>query len=210
MRLLLGTKNPGKIAEIREIFASLPLELLTFRECTFSDVLEDGATLAENARKKAREISQETGLPVLAEDSGLEVDALGGAPGVRSARFAGESKDERANITKLLELLSGIADRRARFRCVAVLRLTDGREFISEGCLEGHIARRPKGTAGFGYDPVFVPDGYDQTLAELGREIKNKISHRKRALEELKKQLSKRSSLKLSGATEDTHHRMFS
>lgn len=189
MRLLLGTKNHGKIAEIREIFAPFSPELLTFRERPFSDVLEDGATFAENARKKARAICQETGLAVLAEDSGLEVAALAGAPGVCSARFAGESKSDCANIEKLLNLLQNAADRRARFRCVAVLRLTDGREFISEGCLEGRIALRPKGTAGFGYDPIFVPDGYDQTLAELGREIKNKISHRKRALERLTLQL---------------------
>ncbi|MCI2430700.1 RdgB/HAM1 family non-canonical purine NTP pyrophosphatase [Candidatus Acetothermia bacterium] len=186
MRLLLGTKNWRKITEIKAILTEFSdLELLTFREQPFTEVSEDGATFEENARKKARAISQETRVAVLAEDSGLEVAALGGAPGVRSARFAGEAKDERANIAKLLELLTGVTNRRARFRCVAVLCFPDGRESVGEGILEGQIALEPKGSAGFGYDPVFIPDGYDQTLAELGAAIKNRISHRRRALEEL-------------------------
>lgn len=191
MLLLLGTKNPHKIREITEILSDLPnLQFLTFRECPFSDVSEDGATFAENARKKAREICAQTGLPVLAEDSGLEVYALGGAPGVLSARFAGADKDSRANIEKLLDALREIADRRARFRCVAVLALPNGTELMSEGVLEGRIALVPSGSEGFGYDPVFIPDGYDATLAELGSEIKNRISHRRRALESIKIQLA--------------------
>ncbi|MCS6936782.1 MAG: RdgB/HAM1 family non-canonical purine NTP pyrophosphatase [Candidatus Bipolaricaulota bacterium] len=186
MRLLLGTKNRGKIAEIRAILEEVPdIELLTVREQPFTDVPEDGETFEENARKKARAISQETGLAVLAEDSGLEVAALGGAPGVRSARFAGETKDDRANIAKLLELLTGVTDRRARFRCVAVLHFPDGREWIGEGTLDGQIALAPRGSAGFGYDPVFIPEGYEHTLAELGPQIKNQISHRRRALQAL-------------------------
>jgi len=190
MVLLLGTKNPNKVREITEIFADLPgVQFLTFHECPFSDVLEDGRTFEENARKKAQEICAQTGLPVLAEDSGLEVFALGGAPGVRSARFAGSSKDDRANIEKLLDALQGVSDRRARFRCVAVLALPTGEEFVSEGALEGRISAAPAGTSGFGYDPVFIPDGYEQTLAELGPQIKNRISHRRRALEGLKAQL---------------------
>lgn len=187
MLLLLGTKNTNKIREITEILSDLPnVQFLTFGECPFSDISEDGRTFAENARKKAREICAQTGLPVLAEDSGLEVYALGGAPGVQSARFAGAHKDSRANIEKLLELLKDNTDRRARFRCVAVLVFPEGKEFLSEGVLEGQIAWAPRGTGGFGYDPVFVPDGYDQTLAEIGPEIKNRISHRRRALDGLR------------------------
>ncbi|MDW8141796.1 MAG: RdgB/HAM1 family non-canonical purine NTP pyrophosphatase [Candidatus Bipolaricaulota bacterium] len=186
MRLLLGTKNWGKIAEIKAILAEFShLELLTVHEHPFTEVSEDGETFEENARKKARAISQETGLAVLAEDSGLEVLALGGAPGVRSARFAGAAKDDQANIAKLLELLTGVTDRRARFRCVAVLSFPDGKELIGEGTLNGQIALAPRGSAGFGYDPVFIPKGYEQTLAELGPAIKNQISHRRRALEAL-------------------------
>jgi XTP/dITP diphosphohydrolase len=190
MRLLLGTKNPGKIREIKQILEGIPsLELLTFREQPFADVPEDGATLEENARKKAQQILCETGLAVLAEDSGLEVQALGGAPGVQSARFAGETKDDRANIEKLLSVLTHATERSARFRCVVVLHLIDGQELLSKGTLEGWIASAPRGADGFGYDPVFIPVGYDATLAELGTEIKNQISHRRRAIEGLKAQL---------------------
>lgn len=191
-RLLLGTKNLNKIREIKEIFSEfLDVDLLTFSECPFSDVLEDGRTFEENARKKAHQICAQTGLPVLAEDSGLEVYALGGAPGVQSARFAGEHKDDQANIEKLLALLKGSADRRARFRCVAVLVWPNGDGLMSEGVLSGQIALAPRGTAGFGYDPIFIPDGYTQTLAELGSQIKNKISHRRRAIEGLMHQLQR-------------------
>ncbi len=186
MVLVLGTKNPNKIREIKEIFAGVSdVKLLTFSECPFEDVLEDGRTFEENARKKAHEICAQTGLPVLAEDSGLEVYALGGAPGVQSARFAGAHRDDRANIEKLLDALKGSTDRRARFRCVAVLVWPDGKELMGAGVLEGRIATAPRGTAGFGYDPVFIPDGYEQTLAELGPTVKNRISHRRRALEAL-------------------------
>jgi XTP/dITP diphosphohydrolase len=189
--ILLGTKNPHKIREITEILSELlsGFQLVTFRECPFSDVPEEGATLEENALLKARTICAQTGMPVLAEDSGLEVEALGGAPGVRSARFAGEGKDDRANIEKLLGLLEGVSERRARFRCVAVLVWPTGEELLSEGILWGQIARAPRGTGGFGYDPIFIPEGYDQTLAELGLQIKNRISHRRRALEALMRHL---------------------
>ncbi len=193
MLLLLGTKNTHKIREITEILSDLSnIRLLTFRECSFSEIAEDGQTFAENARKKAHQICAQTGLPVLAEDSGLEVDALGGAPGVHSARFAGPHNDSRANITKLLELLKDTEDRRARFRCVAVLVFPDGEEFLSEGVLEGQIAQAPRGSEGFGYDPVFIPQGYTQTLAELGPQIKNRISHRRRALEGLRVYITER------------------
>ncbi len=190
MKILLGTKNDKKIPEFLDILAGLPaVQWLTYQDCPFRDVEEDGRSFEENALKKARQISQETGLATLAEDSGLEVRALQGAPGVRSARFAGEKATDSQNIQKLLQGLKGVADRRARFVCVAVLRFPDGRELISRGMLEGKIAEEPRGQAGFGYDPVFIPEGYDKTLAELGPEVKNHISHRRRALEKLMQDL---------------------
>jgi XTP/dITP diphosphohydrolase len=186
MKLLLGTKNRGKIKEIKEILQALPeLELFTCEDLPFSDVAEQGGSFEENARLKAQRICMETGLPVLAEDSGLEVEALGGRPGVRSARFAGEQATDGENIAKLLSLLQGISERRARFRTVAVLHFPNGEELLAEGELWGEIAKKPRGSLGFGYDPVFIPAGFARTLAELGPEIKNRISHRHRALERL-------------------------
>jgi XTP/dITP diphosphohydrolase len=187
VKILLGTKNPGKIREILSILSDLGgVELLTVEERPFGDVAEEGETFRENALLKARKISQETGLAVLAEDSGLEVEALGGAPGVRSARFAGESATDQENIAKLLRLLEGVEARTACFICAAVLHFPDGRELIAEGELCGRIAYEMRGRSGFGYDPVFIPEGYDKTLAELGPQVKNKISHRRRALDKLK------------------------
>lgn len=197
MKLLLGTKNRGKL---RELFAlglgeelPIPIELLTVDDVPFSDVPETGKTFLENALLKARAISEETGLPVLAEDSGLEVEALGGAPGVRSARFAGEGATDEQNLQKLLKLLEGVPEeeRRARFVCVAVLRFPgpDGREIVAEGELLGRIAPAPRGEHGFGYDPVFLPEGFNQTLGELGPSVKDRISHRRRAVEALKRTL---------------------
>lgn len=194
MELLLGTKNEGKIREIRVLFAKfLPkVELLTHKDRPFSDVAEQDSSFEENARLKARRICGETGKPVLAEDSGLEVTALGGRPGVRSSRFAGEGASDEERIARLLQLLQGIEERRARFRAVAVLHFPDGEELVTEGELEGEIAQEPRGEAGFGFDPVFIPEGFSKTLAELGPEIKNRISHRRRALEMLLKLLWER------------------
>lgn len=192
VKLLLGTKNHGKIRELTALLKDLPgLELVTYKEFPFSEVGEVGRTFRENALLKARQISLETGLPSLAEDSGLEVEALGGAPGIRSARFAGEKATDQENIAKLLRALEGVEGkgRRARFVCVAVLSLPGGEELIAEGELEGHIAYEPRGIHGFGYDPVFIPEGYEKTLGELGPAVKDKISHRKKALEQLKKEL---------------------
>lgn len=186
MEILLGTKNRGKISEIQEIFRALPaIRLLTCEDRPFGDVREEGGSFEANARFKARQISHETGLAVLAEDSGLEVLALGGRPGVRSARFAGARATDGENIAKLLSMLQGATDRRARFRAVVVLHFLDGKELLAEGELWGEIALAPRGTFGFGYDPVFIPEGFSRTLAELGPEIKNRISHRRRALERL-------------------------
>lgn len=187
--LLLGTKNAGKIREIRALLADLQLELLTWQECPFPEIAEDGLSCQENALKKARQISAKTGLAVLADDAGLEVAALGGAPGVLSARYsgapAGEERDEQ-NIAKLLQNLAGVTDRLARFVCVMVLHWPEGRELIATGELRGRIAERPRGQNGFGYDPVFIPENYRRTLGELGPAVKNSISHRRRALEQLK------------------------
>ncbi len=195
MKLLLGTKNDRKFPEFFKILADLPIEWLTYHERPFRDVPEDGRTFLENALKKARQISQATGLAVLAEDAGLEVEALGGKPGVYSARFAGVAgrrATDQQNIEKLLKLLKGVEDRRAHFVCVAVLHFPDGKELISEGELKGHIAQEARGTHGFGYDPVFIPEGYERTLAELGPSVKDEISHRSKALQQLKRELPRK------------------
>jgi XTP/dITP diphosphohydrolase len=182
-RLLLGTRNRGKISEAKELLAEIDgLELLTFFDVAFSEVLESGSTFLENAVLKAKAVARETGLAVLSEDAGLEVVALDGAPGVRSARFAGEPSDSANNNAYLLQRLSGIADRRARFVAVAALCLQDGQIFVCSGALNGSIARSSSGSMGFGYDPLFIPDGEARTLAEMTLQEKNGISHRYNAL----------------------------
>ena len=188
--LLLGTRNEGKLSELRELLVDLEgVELLTFHDRPFQPVAETGLTFEENARLKARAICAETGLPVLAEDAGLEVDALEGEPGIHSARFAGVPVNYERNNTLLLERLAGVRDRKARFIAVAVLRFPDGREFVSEGILTGRIARKLEGEGGFGYDPLFIPDGFSRTLAEMTLVDKNRISHRRRAIEGIKQVL---------------------
>jgi len=183
MRLLLATRNEGKIRELRELLSGIGgVELLTVFDRPFDAVEETGSTFRENARLKARTISAQTGLAVLADDAGLEVDALHGAPGIYSARFSGVPVDPERNNALLLERLASIEERRARFRICAVLRLPDGREFEREGTLSGWITREPRGTGGFGYDPLFVPEGSSRTLAEMSLEEKNAISHRHRAI----------------------------
>ncbi|HCP32391.1 TPA: non-canonical purine NTP pyrophosphatase, RdgB/HAM1 family [Candidatus Acetothermia bacterium] len=188
--LLLGTKNEGKLSELRELLADLDgVELLTFHDRPFKSVEEIGLTFEENARLKARTIGAETGLPVLAEDTGLGVDALGGEPGVHSARFAGVPVNYERNNILLLERLAGVRDRKARFIAVAALRFPDGREFVREGILTGRIARKLEGEGGFGYDPLFIPEGFSRTLAEMTLVDKNRISHRRRAIEGIKQVL---------------------
>ena len=182
-RLLLGTRNEGKIEEAKELLAEVVgLELLTFSDVAFSDVLETGSAFLENALLKAAAISWETGLPTLSEDSGLEVHALNGAPGVFSARFGGEPSNADRNNELLLRKLKGAVERRARFVTVAALCLLDGQTFACSGVFPGTIANELSGDMGFGYDPLFVPDGENRTLAEMPLEEKNAISHRHKAL----------------------------
>lgn len=150
---------------------------------------ETGDTYAENSLKKAREISEETGLPVLSDDSGLEVSALDGDPGHLSSRFAGPGATDEENLSLLLSRLDGIEDRDARFVTVATLFFSSEERYVARGVLEGRIVRQPRGDAGFGYDPVFIPDGFDRTLAQLGENQKNEISHRRKALEKIKEEL---------------------
>jgi XTP/dITP diphosphohydrolase len=196
--LVIATNNPGKLREFRELFAGSGFELTTPRELGYIfDVEETGATFAENAKLKAEAAARLTGLPALADDSGLEVDALGGRPGVYSARYAGgdrtaDGMDEREQCRIVLRELEGVPDeqRTARFRCVIAIAAPDGDVRYTDGIFEGRIGYEPRGENGFGYDPIFVVAGRDVTSAELPPDGKNAISHRgqaaRRALEILK------------------------
>jgi XTP/dITP diphosphohydrolase len=182
-RILVATGNRHKIDEIRAILAPAGVLAVGPHEIGgIPAVVEDGETFAANATKKARSVALATGWPVLADDSGLEVLALAGAPGVRSARYAGEGADDGANTAKLLRAMSGVTDRRARFVCVVAVARADGTVECTEGQVPGQIITVPRGRQGFGYDPVFVPDGYAHTFAELDPAEKNRISHRASAL----------------------------
>ena len=189
LRFVLATKNPDKAAEIAAVLRDVGAPV-TFDapDASLPDVDETGETLEDNARLKAVAISAHTGRPAIADDTGLEVDALGGAPGVRSARFAGEHATYSDNLDLLLERLSDVPerDRTARFATVAIARWPDGREIAALGTVEGSIALAPRGDAGFGYDPVFVPDeGDGRTFAEMRPDEKHACSHRGRAFRTL-------------------------
>jgi XTP/dITP diphosphohydrolase len=191
VRIVLASANPDKAREIRAIVGAT----VTFepRPADVPDVVEDGETLLDNARLKAVALCAATGLPALADDTGLEVDAIGGAPGVHAARYAGEDVTYDDNVTKLLGALEGVdhAKRTARFRTVAIVRFPDGRELIADGVVEGRIARQRRGEGGFGYDPVFVPlEGDGRSFAEMTEEEKHAISHRGRALRALAARLT--------------------
>ncbi len=188
MKILLGTRNEGKVAEVKRIFNSH--HFLTYRDIPFDQVKEDGTSYAENAVKKAFCISKKTNFPVLAEDSGLEVTALNGKPGIHSSRFAGPKASDEENIAKLLELLAPIDLPKASFKSVAVLYIPDRLLILAHGRLSGRISKKRAGQHGFGYDPIFIPSGYDRTLAQLGPKIKDQISHRKKALVKLKRRLA--------------------
>ncbi len=185
MKLVLATKNPNKVREISELLSSYEIKILSLDYFPgIQEIKEDGDLFRENAVKKASVVCEQTGLITLADDSGLEVDCLDGAPGVLSSRFAGEDKNDEANNKKLLELMSGVPAklRTARFKCVMAVAVPDGWVYTAEGACEGIIAEEPRGHGGFGYDPLFYLPDYGRTMAELDLEIKNKISHRFRAL----------------------------
>ena len=184
MKLVLATRNAGKLVELQRILTAAGIsgvELLTATDVDAPEVDETGDTFVDNALLKARATATASGLPALADDSGLEVDALGGAPGVRSARYAGAHGDDEANLRLLLERMATVTDRRARFVCVAALATPDGHEWTVTGTVEGEITHEPRGSGGFGYDPIFLPSGYWQTTAEMSPEEKDAISHRGKA-----------------------------
>ncbi len=183
MKILIASRNAHKIQEIREIFDLPGVEWVsTAAFPDLHDVEEDGETFEANAIKKATELARATGLWALADDSGLEVEALGNAPGVYSARYAGEPCNHANNNAKLLRELAGNKNRAARFRCVAALSDPVGRAETVSGSCPGRIVGELRGAKGFGYDPLFVPDGFEKTFAEMGNEQKNRLSHRGRAL----------------------------
>ncbi len=179
-QLVFATHNVHKAREIEEILGPA-YQVLTLRDIgQEEEIPETAATLEGNALLKAHYIRDKFGYDCFSEDTGLEVDALGGAPGVHTARYAGEGRDVEENIRLLLQNLAGQANRRARFRTVIAL-LAGGKEILLEGICTGTIALEKQGTGGFGYDPVFIPDGYAQSFAELGVDIKNQVSHRAKA-----------------------------
>ena len=183
MRLVLATRNPGKVAELDARLDGLGAELVTADALSAPPVEEDADTLRGNAEKKARALHAHAGLPALADDTGLEVDALDGAPGVRSARFAGEDADDEANRRHLLAEIAGAPGRTARFRTVLAYADDDGVRYF-EGVCEGLIATEESGAGGFGYDSLFRPvDGDGRTFAEMSTDEKNAMSHRGRALD---------------------------
>lgn len=197
--LLIATGNAGKFREFVAIFAESGVKLYSLKDFPgLLPVVEDGATFKENAVKKAAAAARETGLPVIADDSGLCVDALDGRPGVISARFAGEGADDGANNLKLLQELSAVPveQRSAAFQCVIALCAPDGSEATFDGELHGFILEQPSGSGGFGYDPLFMVSEYGKTLAELPLEVKNRISHRGRAVEALWRYLTENKFLK--------------
>jgi XTP/dITP diphosphohydrolase len=184
--IVIATRNRGKVEELRALLGDLPVEVRAAGDYEgLGEVEEDAETFEGNALKKAHAVALFTGEAALADDSGLEVDALDGAPGVHSARYAGPDGDAEANRQRLLEAMRDAVDRQARFRCA--LAFVDGvNEWVFDGSCEGEIINEERGEGGFGYDPVFVPDGYVVTFAEMSRQEKNMISHRGRAMRKLR------------------------
>ncbi|SHN29101.1 RdgB/HAM1 family non-canonical purine NTP pyrophosphatase [Cryptosporangium aurantiacum] len=194
-RVVLASRNAKKIAELRRILAvAVPqIEVVGLDEVPpYPDTVEDGATFAENALLKAREAAEISGLPAIADDSGIAVDALNGMPGVLSARWAGRAKDDEANLRLVLEQVTDVPDTRlgAAFVCAAALVLPSGATHVVEGRMEGSLVREPRGTNGFGYDPIFLPSGSVLTSAEMTAADKDAISHRGKAFRALAKVLS--------------------
>lgn len=194
--IIIATKNKGKAAEFAAMFSAYGIHVKTLHDLDeeMPDIEETGTTFRENARLKAEGISKLIGKTVIADDSGLIVDALDGRPGVYSARFAGEPKDDTRNNEKLLEELENVPKtaRTAAFTCVLALSVPEEETIYAEGKCNGRIASTPSGEQGFGYDPLFIPVGYEQTMAELDSEKKNQISHRYHALLDLEKRLQQK------------------
>lgn len=191
-RIAIASRNEHKLREIGRICAGWPVAWLTFGDGgTWPDVEETGDTYLENALLKARAVAAALGLPALADDSGIEVDALGGGPGPRSARYAGEGATDERNLATLMEAVDAAPDagRTARYHCVAAMVWPEGRELHAQGTCEGALVAERRGSRGFGYDPIFVPAGRDETMAELSDEEKDRISHRGRALRSLRRRL---------------------
>jgi XTP/dITP diphosphohydrolase len=186
-KLVLASNNPGKIRELRELLAPLDIDIVPQADLAIPEAEEPHCTFVENALAKARHAAQLSGLPALAEDSGICVDALHGAPGVHSARFAGEPKSDQRNNDRLLELMADVDRRNAHYYCVAVLMrdAQDPQPLIVEGEWHGEVLRAPRGSGGFGYDPLFLDAKLNQTGAELSMQQKNRISHRGQAMERL-------------------------
>ncbi|HET9800435.1 MAG TPA: RdgB/HAM1 family non-canonical purine NTP pyrophosphatase [Chthoniobacterales bacterium] len=191
MKLLLASHNPHKTREFRELLKKEFLidDLNSFPQIKVAE--ETGATFVENATLKAVSVSEHQNSFTIADDSGLEVDALGGAPGIYSARYAGEKASDQENVTKLLRELKAATSRSARFCCIIALARAGKLLGTFEGTVEGEIVNRPRGTNGFGYDPVFEPNGFEQTFAEMASGLKNEISHRAKAIAALREGLRK-------------------
>lgn len=189
-KLVFATNNLHKLNEVSQMLGNT-FDLLSLKDINcYSDIPETANTLEGNALLKARFIYQQYHLNCFADDTGLEVEALNGAPGVYSARYAGETHDSKANMNKLLVEMKGIENRKAQFRTVIALIINE-KEYLFEGLIKGKIIESEKGSSGFGYDPIFVPEGFNETFAELGNEIKNKISHRAQAIDKLCKFIQK-------------------
>ena len=188
-KLLVATKNKGKLKEIKDILFDLPIHIFLIPESDHDDVDENGSSYFENALLKAKYFALKYHLPTLADDSGLEIDALNGEPGIKSARFLGQDAPFEEKIDKILELMKNAPNRNARFKTVSVLYLPNENKFFSaEGIVEGEILLSPQKVAGsgFGYDPIFKPFGYEESFSMLGENIKNKISHRSKALKKIR------------------------
>lgn len=185
MKLVFATNNKHKLDEVRKITSHHPVEIVSLAEINcFDDIPETAGTLEGNALQKAHYIQEKFGLNCFADDTGLEVEALNNAPGVYSARYAGPGHDSEANMKKLLHEMEGMENRKARFRTVIAL-VWNGKTYTFDGIVNGTITTTKRGENGFGYDPIFIPEGYEQTFAELGNDIKNQISHRAKAVEKL-------------------------
>lgn len=185
MKLVFATNNKHKLDEVRKITSHHPVEIVSLTEINcFDDIPETADTLEGNALQKVLYIREKFGMDCFADDTGLEVEALNNAPGVYSARYAGPGHDSEANMKKLLHEMEGMENRKARFRTVIAL-VWNGKTYTFDGIVNGTITTTKRGENGFGYDPIFIPEGYEQTFAELGNDIKNQISHRAKAVEKL-------------------------